>query len=52
MAHQEKELDAKPGNLSLIPRIHITEGENQRLEIVLWPSPVGRGMYNLHLHIH
>lgn len=32
-----KVLAAKPGNLSLIPGTHTTEGKNKRPQAVLWP---------------
>lgn len=40
MALWEKLLVAKPKDLSLIPRIHMEEGQNQQLQVVLLLPPL------------
>lgn len=48
-----KVLQAKPGDLSLIPKSHMVEGENQPLQVVLRPSSCALVcMTHTHAHTH
>ena len=50
-AQQVKELAAKTVALSLIPRFHMVEAENQFLQVIIWPSCVCHGMSTPFIHI-
>lgn len=53
MAQWVKALDAKPDDLSSVPGIHIIEGENQLLEVVLWLPHVYCGMHTpTYIHMY
>lgn len=43
MAQLDKELAAKPSDLSSVPGIHMVAGENLLSQIVLWPLRVHHG---------
>lgn len=43
MAQLDKELAAKPSDLSSVPGIHMVPGKNPLPQIVLWPLRVHHG---------
>lgn len=45
MAQWAKLIAVKPGDLSLIPRAHITEGKNEFVQAVLWLLSVWFGTF-------
>lgn len=44
MVQRDKVLATRPNTLSSIPRIHMVEGKNMLLNIVLWPLQSYHGM--------